>query len=1224
MTYFKISDGRNNQIFIEDIYKKFCKSSEFISKLDELLSLNKDISDKKLQNEKFKFYLKYSNQISLRRIAIPIFGKINSGKSTFLNYLLGLNDILQVTNDIATKFICFIRHNKNNEVAKFYEAIPVNRIISGVKSNYFNFEKGNEIKGNIHEIISQRNEEIVNIEKNPEIIRETSKFFIIIEANLKIFNDPLLEKYADIFEFLDIPGLDEGEMAKSPYFKDLIPIIMPNIAFSIFLFNCDTDQDESTATIVKKINMYFEKNGTSDEKNGVSRSLMEIYKNIDKNNTLNSLYIVNKVDKESESDEKKSILKEQLQKIFKSEKCYYDINKLNIISLSARNLLFEKNKFNDFYYFLGYTYVNYLKLDEKKRKEFKSYLSDELEKISKKEIIKEEDSSDSDNSEENDEDEYKDNFMHEYNNLPENDRIKIAELITKVKDISNDFNEYEYIKYKKKFQPKIIKDTKTNIMDELIKIMHTIMSRIVENFIRIDEFENLYQELKKDYNFNNSYILAKKIVQNYNYITDPIEIINEAEANYKEELLKMNMKSSNTILELTKVRKKIFEIQRDLYFLLFGISNSGKSTFINSVIIGEDILPTASSECTKIGVILQHCDHIELSSLYKVELKTFKYEAENKEYYYFDYNEENLITKGIENIKIKLIELNKLTKKDNIDFYLIKMPLKLYEFIDNEEIRKLRHVIHIIDFPGLDTTTMKEAKKVKSQLFKSIHGFMFLNRTEISTMNNNSTNELLQELLIDIRNRNTNEFSFKSCLFVMISEENKNAEDFRKVLNISINNSQGQFAFNELLTNHNLEVTNDDVQIIKFSNHKFRDYLKDYRSLVDENIFYGELKTKENEEELKNYYEKYLKTKIKLPKKFELPQEKGYLTEKILNNISKNISEKSRNKLSLKIAKYYYYIINNPTELICYKESGFSEMKNYLTKVFLHSNKFYQESLKQSAANYLFMVSKHFNEIKNALHSDENDIDIEYFENNKDVELNNLQKLIDKKGNKILREFEELKNEILKCLSSLYNNLSDKRKDFEIKEKKIIEEANRIYSYGKQKINNLFKIIYDNCETQLKNIKSHKSKKKAYNKKVDQKQLEDNDANLKTFVEDNFLEKAFTNPAVLVLNCIPVVNIFSYATVFLGGLIDHLRDHSDEYKKEIKRIQDAYEKQIDDECEKGNNEINSYLYEYRSKINYIFQINGPDLRKIKKNKAPLIKIINNLEQFLEQIVNQNN
>ena len=60
--------------------------------------------------------------------------------------------------------------------------------------------------------------------------------------------------------------------------------------------------------------------------------------------------------------------------------------------------------------------------------------------------------------------------------------------------------------------------------------------------------------------------------------------------------------------------------------MLFGKSNSGKSTFINSVIIGEDILPTANKECTKIGIILKLCDNMKESSLYKVQLisKVFK------------------------------------------------------------------------------------------------------------------------------------------------------------------------------------------------------------------------------------------------------------------------------------------------------------------------------------------------------------------------------------------------------------------------------------------------------------------------------------------------------------------------------------------------------------------------------------------------------------------------
>ena len=512
------------------IYKKFCDSREFISRLNEILFSSETILDKKFEEDKNKFYTKYSNQIALKRYSIGIFGKISSGKSTFLNYLLGLKDVLQVKSDVATKFVCFIRHNKNNAVPKFYEAIPENRKSSYKKTDFFNFEKGNEIIGNISEVISQRNKEIFDTEKNNEVIREALKYFIIIEANLNIFNDPLLEKYADIFEFLDIPGLDEGQFKDNPYLKNLIPIIAPNSAFSIFFFNGDSMEDTSTATIVKEITMYFSKNKIFDDKS--------ISNEIDKKIALNSLYIINKVDNKNDYDEKKNILKKKLEEIFKSENYSYNVNELNIIPLSGRNLLFEANQLEDFYYFLGNTYIKYKQLDEKTRKEFKSYLSDELKPFSKTDKIKkEDDDSDSDSSDDNNED----NDNNELKNISENEK----ELIDDIKKISNNFSQKEYIKYKKKFNPKNKKEKKTiqsNELYQLYQIFNKIMEKIVGEFIKTEEFENLYQYLMKKKEKNKLIILSKKIVQNYKCIIDPIKTINELESNYKEGLKKLIFK----------------------------------------------------------------------------------------------------------------------------------------------------------------------------------------------------------------------------------------------------------------------------------------------------------------------------------------------------------------------------------------------------------------------------------------------------------------------------------------------------------------------------------------------------------------------------------------------------------------------------------------------------------------------------------------------------------
>ena len=59
--------------------------------------------------QKFLEILKeYLNYTKLKYFSIPVIGKISSGKSTFLNSLLGI-DCLESSSKITTKFICIIR-----------------------------------------------------------------------------------------------------------------------------------------------------------------------------------------------------------------------------------------------------------------------------------------------------------------------------------------------------------------------------------------------------------------------------------------------------------------------------------------------------------------------------------------------------------------------------------------------------------------------------------------------------------------------------------------------------------------------------------------------------------------------------------------------------------------------------------------------------------------------------------------------------------------------------------------------------------------------------------------------------------------------------------------------------------------------------------------------------------------------------------------------------------
>ena len=79
-----------------------------------------DEDSKTDKNIKDHFSKKYEQYIDIKRFSIPIIGSINSGKSTFMNRFLNLNDILQVDSQVTTRFIAIIRHDKNAEIPEVY------------------------------------------------------------------------------------------------------------------------------------------------------------------------------------------------------------------------------------------------------------------------------------------------------------------------------------------------------------------------------------------------------------------------------------------------------------------------------------------------------------------------------------------------------------------------------------------------------------------------------------------------------------------------------------------------------------------------------------------------------------------------------------------------------------------------------------------------------------------------------------------------------------------------------------------------------------------------------------------------------------------------------------------------------------------------------------------------------------------------------------------------
>jgi len=105
------------------LYEKYMKINKEIIDVHDILTKFKDNISKfkniNLKDNIESFQQNYKNYFNkftgLKRFSIPVFGKISSGKSTLLNYILNLYGIFETNSNISTKFICIVRHNSNLE-----------------------------------------------------------------------------------------------------------------------------------------------------------------------------------------------------------------------------------------------------------------------------------------------------------------------------------------------------------------------------------------------------------------------------------------------------------------------------------------------------------------------------------------------------------------------------------------------------------------------------------------------------------------------------------------------------------------------------------------------------------------------------------------------------------------------------------------------------------------------------------------------------------------------------------------------------------------------------------------------------------------------------------------------------------------------------------------------------------------------------------------------------
>ena len=1200
----KESEEEMNQIDENSLYqnnsicKKFIETKDFLKDLNNFFMTYK-MQIQNIENIKKKydnFNHNYGKYIGLLRFSIPIIGKISSGKSTFLNYIHDLKTSLQINSEITTKFICIIRHNKDNIKPRIFHT---KTFVRGDKK--INFLKGEEIKEDINEIIEKRNSKIAN----NEIGLNPLEFFLIIEANLPIFNDKTLEQYSDIFEFMDVPGLNEisekGEnidsVEKNFYFKEIIPIIIPNVKFFILMFDAEKYNNEDSKEIITKL---YEKVGST---------VLE-----------NSLYIVNKIDILKENKEEENELLKNfigvMEKTFSFLKNKLTIN-YNVIGISAKKLLANRNKYKDFRGYIEGIIVE--ACEEEKRESFSKYLCKKFKKDFYKKVSYDESDDDSE-----------EDFPKKLKDL--------SELISS--QFNGDFTYGEYQFYKKKFKKYIKQKNYNPKKDEyeqsLFKVFQMMIIKTIKNFEEINQYKGIKNEMKealhlsyeegKSLKNNMVSIYLQNIKMNPKIIKNPMDVFQKI-GNLIDQL--SSLKGFHILYNIRnkyQLLQKYLNQERALRFLLVGGYSSGKSTLLNTLIIGQDILPVDAKECTKIGIILKHCNLIDEMGLYSTKF------IENREqYFYFDYDLEHPLAKSAEDIKSKIKELNNAsdTRRD-ISFYLIKIPLKLYDYIKIDD--NLKSKIEFLDFPGLDTK-YETALNSADYLLKFTNGFLFIQGLVVQE---NSNKKLLGQVIESIKNRNS-DFSFKCCLFVInkCDQSQVYLDKAKKMLENLIQRIQdSQTHYIDRLSNDKEISNSNEINFTKFSSLNFQLYLKDYELIIDMPKFFEELFKSYNnrtndileiipsiQKDLKN---KYFKIKNKDIQYFVFDENEVNKCSEYLKALIKkkyNVFYPELEILIENISKYYIYIKENTKNLKFFINSNAGHFLECLTQVIMNSNKFYNDSLKSVIADYCINFGDSLNKIINSIYSDSTKIDPnEFTEQKKKIYLDAIEEKTKMYKMNIKTSINSFNYQL--SIYKFRNNMKKTRNEFN----KIVEDINKenkIIMDNIQKNNietiekyqeELKKMIKDIQQIGIYNMKKYKDTNKI-NFSLDHHNFEK-----RYYSEENLGLQLWDNGYFVASACIPVVNYISYIAFGLTTLIDWARGHEKEFEEFITN----YEKNIKESL--SNYEFNTYRQidklkkESIEQIENIFAINGKDIDKIQNNKDIFKNIGKAYEMLLSELI----
>ena len=993
-----------------DEFQELIKSINLVEQINKNRIFYKDINSKSLDN----FSNKYSNFVNIKRFCIPIIGAISCGKSTFMNYLMPSHNLLEIGENVTTKFICIIRHKKDCKNPEVYNT----KIEERDENNGFNFIEDGEdlLKSNnltLSDIIKNKNKEIKNKENSNEYKMNPENYFLIIKMNIPIFDDKEYSKYGELIDFIDIPGLDEvNELEPINNFEDFILPIFKNILFPFLIFDVKTYFEPKPKNILFQYLDYYFKVQRDNQKN----------KSYNK-----GFFILNKIDclgKDSKEekiiDDFKNIYKEVERYQWKITIPFKELSNNNennnnikneFIAISAKNLLKEQN------YSYSYSFIEKIIKEAKKSElsSFRTFISDFIYDNYNKEL-------DDIKIPEN---KITDEIKEELNNINNNLKKEI-----KLEDPEFLINEYVFLKENN------LNDTQCKNNEKIKKIIQERIKLLIDNFLNF-EYEDLKNALEK----SNKMKMKLKIKEfEPSFIDDFIEKVDSLIPCCEMEKYKKLKEIKEIINEFKRYKKN-----KKIRLLFIGKISSGKTSLLNSI-IGNNlkILESTMLECTKSNFIIKNANDINNISLYENILIKNKYgdyfKEKQKQKQEFKFSD-------IEDLKNKIKLFN---KDENLDkYYTLEVPIEAF---NNKEYKD---EIEIIDIPGIREDKINELNI--EHLVKLCDGFIFTFKDII--LDNESSIKIFTSIMEYIKQKKCS-FDFKNCLFNLnyIDETDNNEikekiENFEKNIKALIINKIYKGNFKERLNAKKKIKSINNLKISYFSNI----YYSQYQTSI------SKIKKLEFPNRYLNNFErlyKYLLTEYKEIKINEnIDTERTDEKVKEILKLKENCSDGDKSFI-LNISKLLISIEDNKHQLKKYKESYadifFGKFNEQISFSYLNKNEEIKEKFLSFSFTILFKLYYFNNLCKNTQL-------IEEYKNN----IKNIKKIIENKfkelNNDINSEFYKIENELDYAKNNIIVRYTESKKIEEKEIRKITRELKEKTRHLKDNLDNILKELEKEC-----------------------------------------------------------------------------------------------------------------------------------------------------------------